>query len=438
MSSLESLKQSHPSFGPEAQEPEWLTARRQAGLARFAELGFPSTKSEAWKYSSTRRLDDAGFVHHTGPVDAEVLERVAASRLADAAAELVFVDGRYAPELSRVADGAVTARPLSDVAMDASLNLDDVLGKVAKDASAPFLALNDAFLQDGLLVHAPRLAELDGLIHVLHIIRGDVQPLAAHPRVVVLAETGSRVSVAESFVGLGAHPTLINAITELSVGAGARVDHALLGVEGEGLHVVVGVSASLSRDATLSSHTAWLGTGWARADLHITLSGPGAQATMDGLEVLGRTQHADTRLLIEHAVPHTSSAQGYKGVLGGRARGVFDGKVVVHEGASGTQAAQRFDHILLSEDADGNARPQLEIYHDDVKCSHGTTIGQLDATQLSYLRSRGIPKTQAARMLTEAFVADRVLAARHPVWRAHLDRLVGERMHTVLDAEAAS
>ena len=263
----------------------------------------------------------------------------------------------------------------------------------------------------------------EGLVHLVHSGVGDV---AAHPRVLILARAHSKVVVVERFVGGAAFD---NAVTEVVVQDGAQVEHHVWHTGGSARVHRVGVRQH--RDSRYHHVGATLGGDIVRTDLHATLQGPGAEATADGLYLLDGGQHCDNHTVLTHAVPHCTSRELYRGVMGGKATAVFNGLIVVEEDAQRTDAALTNHNVLLSDGATVNTKPELLIYADDVKCSHGTTVGQLDARAVAYLRSRGIPRGVAERMLVEGFVADLVDRVEHAGLRESLRALVSARLEAM-------
>lgn len=409
--SIDSYRQSHPAFTGAANEPSWLTAVRASGVAGFEDSGYPGPRLEAWKYTSTRSISSLPFEHASELAGAEELrEAIAAYRVAHAVSELVFVDGVFSAalsELGETADG-VTVQPLHAALADAP---DELLALLQSEASAGqkgFAALNLAFFGDGLWLSAAKGAVETRPVHILMVQRGGQAPVAGQLRTCVSLAAHSQVMLTATHINLGASPAFTNHHVTVKVGDGAKMQHAVLGLTGEESRLVERVDVDQSRDSHYHHHASWLGGKLVRSEVRSVLNGPGAEVVFDGLYVLDGKDHVDNHTIIDHAQPHCSSRETYKGVIGGKARGVFDGIIFIREGADKTDSAQSNNNLLLTDTADVKAKPQLEIYADDVKASHGTTVGQLDAQQLWYLQSRGLPREQAERILTEAFVADRV------------------------------
>ncbi|MCB9681803.1 MAG: Fe-S cluster assembly protein SufD [Alphaproteobacteria bacterium] len=412
----------HAGWQPEATEASWLATLRRQALAAFDTTGLPTTKVEAWHYTPLRAVRDVAWTHAGGvEVGAGLTAFVDAARLPGASAELVFVDGHHVADLSRT-DGLP---PGAVVSLSQALAADGEavrarLATLAPWHDAPLNALNTAFVQDGVRVHVPRRVDVPGPVHILVVGWGRDVPTVAHLRNLVVADTGSRVTVVVSFVGRPGHSVLHNVVDEVGVGADAQVTQVVLGDSPDDHLVVHRTDARLDRDARYTHQAFWLGGGLVRGEVHATHAGPGAEATLDGVFVAGSTQHVDCHTVIDHAVPRCTTREVYKGVLGGKARGVFDGTVIVRADAQQTDASQDSRNLLLSDDADANAKPTLEIYADDVKCAHGTTVGRLDPDQLAYLRMRGLPLSLARRVLIGAFVSDRVDRIAHEGLRARV------------------
>jgi Fe-S cluster assembly protein SufD len=296
-----------------------------------------------------------------------------------------------------------------------------------------FAAIAAALVQDGVAVQVDRGAA-GGVVHVLHVASGGGAPTVSHPRHLVVVGANASVTVVETFAAWGAGATLVNSTIELELDAGASVDHVVLDAGGGGstdprAATVRRTAARVGRDASYRRHVATLGGGLVRDQLRVALTAPGASTDLDGLFLVGGDDHADHHTVVLHEAPRCVTREAYRGVVGDRGTGVFDGTVVVQPDAQQTDASQSSHNLLLSADATVDAKPRLEIYADDVKCSHGTTIGQLDRVQLAYLRSRGIPEAQARQMLTAAFVAasvDRVA-----------DGALRERLRARVDARLA-
>ena len=394
--------------GGNGARPAWLDGMRRGAIARFEQVGFPSARDEKWRHTNFAPLARTAFRLADG-ADARAAADLATryAFAAGAAAELVFVNGTYSEELSNVGG---LPRGVSVTSLAAALDsgpqlLERHLGRHADVADSPFAALNTGFIADGAVVHLPRGAVVEGPIHLLFVSTGADQPAVSHPRVLVVAEDNAEASVVETYAGdEGTYFT--NAVTEIVAGAGANIDHNKLQQEGRGAFHVSTTQVRLARDARLVSHNTTLGGRLTRNDVNVTLAGQAADATLNGLVIIDGQQHVDNHTLLDHAEPNCPSHELYKHVLGGRATGVFKGKILVRQPAQKTDSKQTSKTLLLSDDAFMNSQPALEIYADDVKCTHGSTTGPVDDSMVFYIRSRGVSLDAARHLLTYAFAAD--------------------------------
>lgn len=402
-----------------ADGPEWLTARRHASLETFAAQGFPTRRDEDWKYTDLKLVARRSFA------------TPATQELADPGIEaldcptLVFVNGVLAAAQGLPAGAAVQTLAAAIAAGHPACR--EHLGRVASPERHRFAALGTALFRDGVLLDLAPGVELEQPIRLVFLTGGSDAPALDCPRVLVHAGAGSRATLVEHYAP-AAGESLSLAVTEAVLGAGARIEHYRIQEAGaEAFHLGV-LAARIDRDATLVSHSLLVGGRISRFDLDAEMIGPGGHVEMNGLYVVRERQHADSHTRVDHAVPRSSSDQLYRGVLDGKSRAVFNGKAIVRPGASGTDAQQSNANLLLSAEAEIDTKPELEIYTDEVKCSHGATTGQLDESALFYLRSRGIDAETARSLLTFAF-ADTVLARMGlaPL-RRHAEKLVVGRL----------
>ncbi len=391
-------------------DPAWIGSLREAGLERFLQTGFPTLDDEDWKYTSVAPLAKTPF-QAGGPSKTDGLTVAQLQLLTFGEMEcthLVFVNGRFAPALSRrrpLPDG-VRAGGLAELLADDPETIQRHLGRHARHQDNPFVALNTAFLADGAFVHLPRRKVLQEPIHLIFVAIPNGEPMIAHPRNLIVAEEGSQGAVVESYISLHPKAYFTNAVTEVVAGEGTVLDHCKLQRESEQAYHVATLQAHLGRGAHFSSHAVSLGAALARNDLNMVLDAEGVECVLNGLYLAQGDQHVDNHTFIDHAKPHCASREFYKGVLAGRSHGVFNGKILVREDAQKTDAKQTNKNLLLSEEALVDTKPQLEIYADDVKCTHGATIGQLDDDALFYLRSRGLQEGDARSLLIHAFATD--------------------------------
>ncbi len=418
-----------------ASEPPWLRERRTAAFARFVERGLPGPRDEAWRQTPTAALTRTRFE------PADPAASGAAALLPhdhSAGVEVVFVNGRLAPSLSRLpaAAAGVSVVSLREAVGAAPASLEPHLGCALPETAGVFADLNSAFADDGAVVTVAAGARLEEPIHLVHVSLPGAAPTIAYLRTLVLAGPRSESSLVETFVG-GEGGYLLNAVTEVVVEEGARLDHCKLQREGAlGLHLAT-LAARLGRDARFFDHAVSLGAQLARNDISLRFDAEGGECALDGLFVLDGKRVCDTHSLVDHARPHCTSRQLYKGILDGQARGVFHGRVVVRPGAQKTDAMQTNRNLLLSREALVHSTPQLEILADDVKCKHGSTTGQLDPTALFYLRSRGIGEAAARSLLTWAFAGDVLRGVRMPAVRRAAEAQLRRQLPGAADVEEA-
>jgi Fe-S cluster assembly protein SufD len=391
----------------EARGPYWLREQRRSAIARFAERGLPTTRDEEWKYTSLAPLAAMPLdLTADDPGEAPTEEALAPFLIGPTAGNrLVFVNGRYVAKLSTVrslpAEGYVGS--LAEALITDEVMVRPYLAAGAEQSGDAFGTLNAAFWSDGAFVRIPAGASVEEPIHLLFLATAREAPHAEHPRSLIVLERDSRLALIESYVGLGASAYLTNAVTEVVLRPGTDLDHHRIVLESrEAVHVgQTGVRAE--RDSRFASCTVAFGGRLVRNNVSAVLGAEGAECRLSGLLVVGGEQHMDIHTLIDHVAPRATSRQLYKGVLDGTARGVFSGRVVVRPGASGTDAHQTNKNLLLSDRVEVDSKPQLEIFADDVKCSHGAADGQLAADAIFYLKSRGLDEATARTLLTRGF-----------------------------------
>ncbi|HEY0833151.1 MAG TPA: Fe-S cluster assembly protein SufD [Azospirillum sp.] len=387
----------------------WLRDLREQGRDRFAELGFPTTKVEAWKYTNLRALEKIAFQPAkpaTAGVHFDVLPTVRAA--GDAGPRLVFVDGFFRADLSSRSGlpAGVELRGLADALTANPELVGEHLGGLAMSDEQRFVALNTAFLADGAVVRVGRGVEVEQPIELVFVSLGtDDAPTAFHPRTLLIAEPQSKAVVVEHHIGLGAGATFANHVAEVFVGEGATLRHYKVQREGTEAFHLSNTAVRVGKDACYDNFILTTGARLSRNEVRTAL-GVGATCHVSGAYMVRGQQHCDTTTVIEHCEPHGTSREVYKGAIDDHARAVFQGKIVVHPGAQKTDGHQLNRALLLSDTAEIDAKPELEIYADDVKCSHGATAGELADEALFYLRARGIPKEEARGLLIAAFLAE--------------------------------
>lgn len=410
-------------------EPVWLGAMRTRAIERFAEVGFPTTDLEAWKYTSLAPLSSLSF--------ARARESGGQGPLAESAGfpgmiahRLVFLDGRFRSDLSDIRDlplGCVAGSLASALSKDPS-EVERHLARLAEIEANGLIALNTALFEDGAFIRIPAKTVVELPIVLVFVSSTSSGPAVCHPRVLVVAGQESEVTVVESYAGSGEVPYFTNAVTEIFVGENAVVRHLKLQHEaGRSFHLAT-IEARQERASTFVSHSISAGGAIARNDLKSVLAGEGASCTLNGLYLTVDEQHVDNHTIVDHATPHGTSLEIYKGVLDGKSTAVFNGQVLVRKDAQKTDARQTNKNLLLSEGSTVNTKPQLEILADDVKCTHGATIGQLDEDSIFYLRSRGIGVEAARDLLTYAFASEVVDRIELTPVRLEIDRLLLSRL----------
>lgn len=412
-----------------AGEPAWLEAARKAAIARFALLGFPARNHEEWKYTNAAPIAKIAWA----PAATETVSRTALDALALPLAEgphLVFVNGRLAAELSSVAglDPKATLASYGQMLGREPAAIEPHLARTEPFDDRVFAALATAFATDGAFVRIPRDHDGARPIWLVFLSAPGSAPSASHPRFTVIADASSRATIYEVHATIGGGAHLSNALTEIRAAANAQVDHVKLQIDGDAAIHLGHAAFHVGRDARISSTLVSLGARTARHDIVALLDGPGAECVLDGLYVAGDGQHVDCRTTVDHRQPHGSSRELFKGVLSGRSRGIFNGRVVVRKDAQKTDAQQKNENLLLGAGAEVDSQPQLEIEADDVKCSHGSTIGQLDEDAVFYLRSRGIGEAEAVALLTRGFAAQITERVASAAFRDRIEALVLARL----------
>lgn len=426
----------------EGNEPSWLRRLRLDAFARFEELGFPTTDQEEWKYTNVAPLAKAKF--EVALKDGKSSAQIDSAQLrpftyAEAiGSRLVFINGHYSSELSSVEalPEGVAAIEMRDALEDAKYAeiLRDRLARSADYNENAFTALNTAFISGGAFLFIPEGLSIGAPVHLLFIADVKENPLAAFPRVLIVAERGSSATVIESYASVRDEAYFTNAVVEIKLEEGARLNYYKVQREnGKAFHIAT-TQAELGRDSNFNSTTVTLGAGLSRHNINVTLDKEGAECWVDGLYIVGTGQHADTHSLIDHRKPHCTSHQLYKGILDGKSRAVFNGKVFVRPGAQQTDAMQTNKNLLLSNEARVDTKPQLEIFADDVKCAHGATVGQLEEEELFYLASRGLHPDVARNLLTYGFAEEVIEKIKIESIKAQLDEAVLNRLHASLEA----
>jgi Fe-S cluster assembly protein SufD len=410
--------------------PELLQDLRQRGRERFATFGLPSRRQEEWRFTRLKGIEEEIFQ----PPDV-VASRIDISpwRVSDAHL-LVFIDGIFSPDVSEVSDlpdGVVVSNLVLATASN-SKAVAEHLGSLAGLERHPFAALNTALVADGAFIHLPAGVEMERPIQLVFVSGSEGRPTLSAPRILIVAEAASRATVVEQYLGDGG-ASLSCPVSEIVLAEDSVLDHVVVQEEEISAHHLAVRQIRLAAASRYSAQTLSLGGALTRSDIGVVLDGEGVEASLDGLYLADGVQQADTHLTVRHARPDCSSHQLYKGILAGSARAVFNGRIIVDQDAQKTDANQSNRNLLLSDSATVHSNPQLEIFADDVRCTHGSTVGRLDEEAVFYLRSRGIARDEAIRMLTLAFA--REVLERVPVeaLRERLELVVASRLAAMTD-----
>ena len=414
--------------GLQRDAPSAISDLRARGFARFSALGFPTTKLERWRFTNVAPIAQGDFALGE-PADVESSAVAPYELYGVVGPQVVFVNGQYSADLSREHElpAGVEVRSLADLLATDPAAVEPHLGRLAGFEERAFTALNTALMRDGVVVRIPDDAAVDTPLHLLFLTTAADNRMS-HPRVLVVAGRSSQVRIVESYAGLGDARYFTNAVTEVEVGDNAIVDHYKLLRESLDAYHVGSMHVRLGRDANFSSHSITLGGALVRNDVDVELAGSGGECTLNGLYLANARRLVDNHTTIVHAQAHCASHELYKGVLDDEAHAVFNGKIIVAIDAQKTDAKQTNKALLLSENARINTKPELEIFADDVKCTHGATIGQLDNDALFYLRARGLSLQQARSVLIHAFASDLLQRIAIEPIRAQLDAVLLQQL----------
>jgi Fe-S cluster assembly protein SufD len=415
-----------------AESPEWLEPIRRAAMDRFARTGFPSAREEEWRFTPVTPIVQTSWRMAAGGSEDVARDQLASFVFGhEEWCTLVFVNGDYAPGLSFPGNlpSGVVATSLAEALRNGSDLVQRHLSRYARVDDSPFTALNTAFFRDGGFIHIPAGVDLPLPINLVFVTTGEATGGVSHPRNLLVVERNARASVVESYVTLAPGARYwTNPVTEVWTGANSWVEHTRIQRESEAAYHVATTQAEVSRDSHYRSFSMAMGAALARHNLNARLADQYSEALLYGLYITHGEQLVDNHTVLYHDHPNCHSWEVYKGILDGRSRAVFNGKVMVRAEAQKTDAKQTNRNLVLSDFAKVDTKPQLEIFADDVKCTHGATVGQLDELALFYAQSRGVPADEARRMLTYAFAAEVINeVALEPV-RRELNRLLLERL----------
>jgi Fe-S cluster assembly protein SufD len=406
---------------------------RKAGLALFAELGFPTLQNEDWRFTNVAPLTSLPFqpmfdVPVINGAETKALNDFVFSKLAGP--RLVFVNGHYSAKLSSVAGlpvgvkaGSLSAALSADPAL-----IEKYLGRCTPAMDNAFAALNSAFFLDGGFVHVPKGVDAAAPVQLVYICSAGKNGATAHPRNLIVAEAGSRLTIVESYIATTAAAYFTNAVTEIFAGDNAFVEHLKFQDEAPGAFHIAAIHGEFGRASQVNFHSFALGAKLSRNSIRTKLAGEGLECILNGLYLTRGEQLADHHMVVEHAQPNCASHEYFNGILDDKSKGVFHGRILVRPVAQKTDAKQTNKNLLLSDDATADTKPQLEIYADDVKCTHGATIGQLNDESIYYLRSRGIGKDTARQMLIHAFAGEIIERIKCEPAREAVDKLVWDRL----------
>jgi Fe-S cluster assembly protein SufD len=432
---LEKFKTFEASLNGQSSQP--IHQIRKAAISEFEQTSLPTSADEAWKTVNVSMLSQSDFSlaqpHAEGSITAETL----APYLLPDTIQLVFINGYFAKDLSQISDlpDGVRAESLAEALNNNPDTVPEQFSHVVGSEQLTFTTLNTAFLQDGAYIHIAKNTVCERPIHLLFLSQAENTPTVTHTRNLIIAEDNSQLTLIETYAGINEQTYLTNSVTEFLAGDNAQIDHYKLELETlQGIHIA-NQHAKLGRSTNITSHAFSIGGAFVRNDVSAHLAGEGCEATVNGLYLLEGNQHIDNYTLLEHAEPHCPSHELYKGILGDRSRAIFRGKILVHQKAQHTDAYQKNENLLLSDNARVNTKPQLEIYADQVKCSHGAIIGQLNDDALFYLQARGISKTEAQSMLLKAFADDIVDRVKIASLRQHLETIIQAKFDRLYHAK---
>ena len=408
--------------------PAWIGEVRQSGIEHFNRLRFPTLAqgNERWKYTNVGPIASSTFEYpfetNVDSVSPELVKGLAPWD--ESWLRLVFIDGSFAPGLSAAnSSNGVQIGNLADVMARDGRLMKEHLGRHALVEDDGFTAINTAFLRDGAFVHLPKDSSPESALHLVYLTTDRPQPIVSYPRTLILAEPNSRLTVVESYVSASEAAYFTDAVSEIALGEGAQVEHYRYLKESPKAFHIGTTRVRLGRDSTFSSTSFATGARLARNDLNVLLDGPGSSCFLNGLYVTSGTAHLDNHINVDHAKPHCTSDQHFKGILDDRSRAVFSGRVLVRKDAQKTYAKQSDKNLILSKGARINTKPSLEIFADDVQAFHGATAGAMAHDALFYMRSRGVDEETARALLIHGFASEIIDRVRLEPLREHLDAI---------------
>ena len=439
---LESYLESFSEFEKLAagHDVAWLRTLRRDAFARFCEVGFPTTHDEDWRFTNVSAIAQTAFRLPQNGRARLSQQELEPYRVPGVACQLVFVNGCFARELSllgKLPDGVKVSGLAAEISSNAEA-IEPHLGRYLDIRRDAFCALNTAFVEDGAYVHISRGTPVEEPICLLFVSTADDAPSMSHPRNLIVAEEDSQATFVEDYVSLDGGAVFCNTVTELVASDHTVLSHYMIEREHKQAFNISTLRIQQGRSTNVVSHSVLVGGALVRNNVHPVLAGEGGECLINGLFIGNGGQHLDNYMLVEHASPHCGSRQFYNGILDGHAHGVFHGRIIVHKDAQKTDAKQTNRNLLLSDDAQIDTKPQLEIYADDVKCTHGATIGQIEGDALFYLRSRGIDEVSARKLLLFAFASECLDRMKQGPVRKRVEGLINQCLFQVANAPDAA
>ena len=426
LSDFESLVAENSANGP-----GWLAEVRSRAIEQFGNTGFPSARAERWRFTNFSKLIEKPFAIGNGrPASASNLDELRDGVGWWGDSRIVFLNGIYSSELSstQTPPNGVFAGRLTSAVREGVPPVEQTLARIEWPTENPFAALNTAFLTDGGVLYVPDGVVVDEPIHFLYLTTDENADVVTHPRNLIIVEKGAEATVVESYFGFGDVNHWTNAVTEIQVGDGAQLNSCRIQLEGPNTYHTATTHSRQGRDSRYTFTTIELGSLLSRHDIQAGLEGAGAECALHGLSHLAGRQHVDQHTTIDHAQPHCSSRESFNGVFDGRSHGVFTGRILVRPGAQQTDAMQASRNLLLAETAHVDTQPQLEIFADDVKCTHGATVGPIDDEAMFYLQSKGLTMEAARAMLTYGFGSEILNSIEVDELRERMNALLRSRL----------
>jgi Fe-S cluster assembly protein SufD len=411
---------------------DWVNPVRQQALAEFHRLGFPTTKNEDWRFTNVAPIARVPFRLSRQPEKILLQEQELSLLVSEGTdCQIVFLNGFFCKELSLLSSlpGGIQVRSLNEARNDSKAQ--EHLLQHASFNENGFVALNTAFLEDGAYIFVPDGIVAEVPIQILFLSSFHDDARVIFPRNLIVVGKSSQVTVIENYVSLSSVPHFTNAVTEISIGENATLKHCKLQQEADKAFHIATIQTDQDRNSSYVSHSISIGAAIGRTDLNVLLNGEGSNCILNGLYIASRQQHVDNHTTIDHAKPHCTSSELYKGILAGKSRGVFNGEIIVRKEAQLTDARQTNKNLLLSEGASVNTKPQLQILADDVKCMHGATIGQLEEQAIFYLNSRGLDRATAEGLLTFGFANEVAVSVTQETLQVRLSRLILKTLNEI-------